>query len=56
MIDNDLLKILVCPKSKAPLKLEGDELICEKSGLAYPIIDGIPILLEEEARIIDPKK
>jgi uncharacterized protein len=56
LIDNDLLKILVCPKSKAPLKLEGDELICEKSGLAYPIIDGIPILLEEEARKIDSKK
>ena len=56
MIDNDLLKILVCPKSKVPLKLEGDELICEKSGLAYPIIDGIPILLEEEARKIDSKK
>ena len=56
MIDNDLLKILVCPQSKAPLKLEGEELLCEKSGLAYPIIDGIPILLVEEARKIESKK
>ena len=56
MIDNDLLKMLVCPQSKAPLKLEEDELLCEKSGLAYPIIDGIPILLIEEARKIDSKK
>ena len=48
--------MLVCPLSKGPLELVGEELICEKSQLAYPIIDGIPILLEEEARIIDPKK
>ena len=50
MIDNDLLKMLVCPETKAPLELVGEELICEKSKLAYPIIDGIPILLVEEAR------
>ena len=50
MIDEDLLKMLVCPKSKAPLKLVGDELICEKSKLAYPIQDGIPVRLVEEAR------
>ena len=56
MIDNDLLQMLVCPLSKAPLKLVGEELICEKSQLAYPIIDGIPILLVEEARKIEPSK
>jgi hypothetical protein len=56
MIDDDLLKILVCPKSKAPLKQIGDELICEKSGLAYPIQEGIPVLLEEEARVLQNKK
>lgn len=50
MIDESLLKLLVCPQSKAPLKQVDDELICEKSGLAYPIIDGIPVLLVEEAR------
>lgn len=56
MIDNDLLQMLVCPFSKAPLELVGEELICEKSQLAYPIIDGIPILLVEEARKIEPSK
>jgi len=55
MIDKELLKMLVCPKSKAPLKQVGDELICETSGLAYPIDDGIPVLLEEEARKIVSK-
>ncbi|HIB97828.1 MAG TPA: Trm112 family protein [Candidatus Thioglobus sp.] len=53
MIDKALLKLLVCPKSKAPLKQVGNELICETSGLAYPIEDGIPVLLEEEARKLD---
>lgn len=53
MIDDALLKLLVCPKSKAPLKQVGEELICEESGLAYPIADGIPVLLAEEARKID---
>ena len=48
--------MLVCPESKAPLELVGKELVCEKSKLAYPIIDGIPILLIEEARKIDSKK
>ena len=56
MIDNDLLKMLVCPETKEPLELVGEELICEKSKLAYPIIDGIPILLVEEARRIEPSK
>ncbi len=52
MIDETLLKLLVCPKSKAPLKQVGDELICETSALAYPIRDDIPVLLVEEARKI----
>ncbi len=52
MIDEALLKLLVCPKSKAPLKQVGDELVCDISGLAYPIVDGIPVLLIEEARKI----
>jgi uncharacterized protein YbaR (Trm112 family) len=53
MIDEALLKLLVCPKSKAPLKQVGNELICAVSGLAYPIEDGIPILLVEEARQLE---
>ena len=52
MIDEKLLSILVCPVSKAPLEYDkvNDELICKASGLAYPIRDGIPVMLESEAR------
>ena len=56
MIDKNLLKMLVCPQSKAPLMLVGEELVCEKSQLAYPILDDIPILLVEEARKINSEK
>jgi uncharacterized protein YbaR (Trm112 family) len=52
MIDKKLLSILVCPVSKAPLKYdeEKQELVCKASGLAYPVRDGIPVMLENEAR------
>ena len=52
MMDKKLLNILVCPESKAPLKLskDGNELICSASGLAYPVRDDIPVLLVDEAR------
>ena len=52
VIDPKLLKILVCPISKEPLSLnkKKNELISKASNLAYPIKDGIPILLPEEAR------
>ena len=52
MIDKKLLSILVCPVSKAPLDYnrERQELICWQSGLAYAIRDGIPVMLESEAR------
>jgi len=51
-VDSKLLEILVCPVSKASLvyKKEADELWCRASGLAYPVRDGIPVMLEEEAR------
>jgi len=51
-MDKTLLNILVCPVSKAPLKLDADnnELICVASGLAYSIRDDIPVMLESEAR------
>jgi uncharacterized protein len=51
-IDPRLLEILVCPLTKAPLRYdrEAQELISEEAGLAYPIRDGIPIMLVEEAR------
>ncbi|MCI5050533.1 MAG: Trm112 family protein [Rickettsiales bacterium] len=47
-----LLDILVCPKSKAGLIYDevAQELVCKESGLAYPVRDGIPIMLEDEAR------
>lgn len=53
-IDKKLLSILVCPVSKAPLiyDRENAELVCVVSGLAYPIRDGIPVMLESEARQI----
>ena len=52
MLDKKLLAILVCPVSKAPLEYDkaADELICRASGLAYPVRDGIPVMLEEQAR------
>ena len=52
MLDEKLLEILVCPVSKASLKYdrEADELVCAASGLAYPVRDGIPVMLESEAR------
>jgi uncharacterized protein len=51
-LDARLLEILVCPVSKASLvyRKESEELWCRGSGLAYPIRDGIPVMLEEEAR------
>ncbi len=51
-MDKKLLEILVCPVSKAPLVYDKsrNELKCKASRLAYPIRDGIPIMLEEEAR------
>ena len=50
MINQKLLEILVCPKTHSSLVLHGDELISKKAKLAYPIRDGIPIMLIEEAR------
>ena len=52
MLDEKLLEILVCPVSKAPLEYDRDkqELVCRASGLAYPVRDGIPIMLESAAR------
>ncbi len=54
-IDPKLLEILVCPITKGPLKydMEAQELISERAKLAYPIRDGIPIMLTEEARKLD---
>ncbi|HYM17880.1 MAG TPA: Trm112 family protein [Micropepsaceae bacterium] len=51
-VDPKLLEILVCPLTKGPLiyNREKNELVSKKAGLAYPIKDGIPIMLSDEAR------
>ncbi len=50
MIDQKLLDILICPVSKDSLILVGEELFSKKGMLAYPIRDGIPVMLANEAR------
>ncbi len=52
MLDKKLLAILVCPLCKGPLRYEAEkkELLCRADALAFPIRDGIPVMLEEEAR------
>jgi uncharacterized protein len=54
-VDPRLLEVLVCPLTKAPLEYDraANELISRKAGLAYPIRDGIPIMLPEEARKLE---
>ena len=54
LFDKSLLKIIVCPVSKEPLQwnIKKNELVSKISGLAYPIVDGVPILIKEKARRI----
>ena len=49
MIDQRLLDILACPVCKTEVKLETDRLVCVQCGRRYPIRDGIPVMLIEEA-------
>ncbi|MBI4335296.1 MAG: Trm112 family protein [Candidatus Omnitrophica bacterium] len=51
MIDKELLAILACPSCKADVRLENDKIICVNPGcgLRYPIRDGIPVMLIDEA-------
>lgn len=55
-LPQDLLEILACPKCKSPLSYEQDErrLVCIACKVYYPVRDGIPILLIEEARPLEP--
>jgi uncharacterized protein YbaR (Trm112 family) len=55
-VDAKLLEILVCPVTKGPLLYDRQrqELISKSARLAYPIRDGIPVMLEEEARKLEP--
>jgi len=55
----DLLKILVCPKSKAPLEYHAgppEVLVCRESRLVYKVVDGIPVMLIDEAEPLDDAK
>ena len=56
-VDSKLLEILVCPLTKGPLRYDTgkQELVSEKAKLAYPVRDGIPIMLAEEARKLEEK-
>ena len=55
-MNSKLLKILVCPVTKGPLifNKETNELISKSARLAYPIKDGIPVMLQDEARKLAP--
>lgn len=57
-VDPKLLEILVCPLTKTKLTYDRDknELISRIAGLAYPILNGIPIMLIDEARVVDEDK
>jgi uncharacterized protein YbaR (Trm112 family) len=55
-LDPGLLAVLVCPLTRGPLRYdeERQELVSEAAGLAYPIRDGVPVMLVEEARAFSP--
>ena len=57
-LDKKLLEILACPATKGSLLYDEkkQELVSLQAGLAYPVRDGIPVLLEQEARALDPQE
>lgn len=57
-MDAKLLEILVCPLCKGPLVYNkpAQELVCKPCRLAFPVRDGIPVMLEDEARKIPPEE
>lgn len=56
MIDKDFLEILACPVDKSPVREENGKLVCSECGRRYPIVDGIPVMLVEEAEIPGEEK
>ena len=54
MLDGRLLEILACPLCKSPLlhQREASVLVCRADRLAFPIVDGVPVMLENEARVL----
>jgi uncharacterized protein YbaR (Trm112 family) len=57
-LDGKLLEILVCPLCKGPLvdRSAAGELICKADRLAFPVRDGIPVMLEDDARKLPPEE
>jgi len=55
MIDKELLDILACPECKTDVKLEGEKLVCVQCHRRYPIREGIPVMLVEEAELPNSK-
>jgi len=49
VIDKELLEILACPACKGDVELKGEKIVCKKCGKIYPVKDGIPIMLIDEA-------
>ena len=55
MIDQELLDILACPACKTPVRLEDQYIVCDTCGRRYPIRDGIPVMLIDEAEQGQPR-
>lgn len=57
-VDPKLLEVLVCPQTRTPLRYDKQrqELISDAARLAYPVRDGVPIMLIDEARELDPQE
>jgi hypothetical protein len=53
LIDPDFLAMLRCPLTRSPLRVEGEFLVAEVGGLRYPVRDGFPVMLIEEAKLPD---
>ncbi len=53
MVNKELLDILACPQCKGGIKMVAEGLVCETCRLVYPIEDGIPVMLVEEARPVE---
>jgi uncharacterized protein YbaR (Trm112 family) len=51
MVDKELLDILACPACKADVTQEGDRIVCTKCGRRYPVREGIPVMLIDEAEL-----
>ena len=58
MLDSKLLEIMACPLCKSPLRYDKvkEELICRADRLAFPIRDGIPVMLEDDARTLSAEE